>query len=287
MNCVDRVKQLCKERKVPISRLEKDLGFSNGYIGQLKKGTLPNDRLIKVADYFGVTADYLMTGNNLSKEICTCPDCGLSYTPTEIEDAKEHIRIHEAWKAAQNKFGVLYCNVVLNEEIKSKNRAICNNTKNSLEVRYNAALEVLRCLFSRSLSASGFDLSHPSFKEYVAMMMNNESYHKKLGNDLSQKLIDNFGTLPGIKNGESYYVLPKSATRSKVTTITSKDERDIKKDLDSLMEKLSTKEYGPAAYDGEELSEDSIALFKDEVEIALRRLKLINKEKYTPKKYKE
>nr|DAM38583.1 MAG TPA: RNA binding domain protein [Caudoviricetes sp.] len=29
MNCVERVKQICKERKVPISRLEKDLGFSN------------------------------------------------------------------------------------------------------------------------------------------------------------------------------------------------------------------------------------------------------------------
>ena len=29
MNSVERVKKTCKERKIPISRLEKDLGFSN------------------------------------------------------------------------------------------------------------------------------------------------------------------------------------------------------------------------------------------------------------------
>lgn len=41
MNSVDRVKNICKERKIPISRLERDLGFSNGYIGQLKKRNIP------------------------------------------------------------------------------------------------------------------------------------------------------------------------------------------------------------------------------------------------------
>ena len=51
MNCVERVKQICKERKIPISKLEKDLGFSNGYVGQLKKGSFPAERLSKIADY--------------------------------------------------------------------------------------------------------------------------------------------------------------------------------------------------------------------------------------------
>lgn len=35
MNAVERVKTICKERKIPISKLESDCGFSNGYIGQL------------------------------------------------------------------------------------------------------------------------------------------------------------------------------------------------------------------------------------------------------------
>lgn len=69
--------------------------------------------------------------------------------------------------------------------------------------------------------------------------------------------------------------------------LTSRDNRDIKKDLDSIMERLTNKEYGPAAYDGEELSPEAAELFKDELEIALKRLKLINKEKYNPNKNKE
>ena len=64
MNSVDRVKKICKERKIPISRLERDLGFSNGYIGQLRKGVFPSDRLTLIADYLNVSVDYLMTGTD-------------------------------------------------------------------------------------------------------------------------------------------------------------------------------------------------------------------------------
>ena len=59
---VERLKLLCKERKIPISRLEKDLGFGNGYISQLKKGTFPYDRAVKIAEYLGVTVEYLVDG---------------------------------------------------------------------------------------------------------------------------------------------------------------------------------------------------------------------------------
>lgn len=59
MNSVERVKKICKERKIPISRLEKDLNFANGYIGQLKKGVFPDDRLKAIADYLNVQSAYL------------------------------------------------------------------------------------------------------------------------------------------------------------------------------------------------------------------------------------
>lgn len=68
MNSVERVKSICKNRKIPISKLEKDLGFSNGYIGQLRKGVFPDDRLGKIADYLGVTVDYLMNGEKPSNK---------------------------------------------------------------------------------------------------------------------------------------------------------------------------------------------------------------------------
>lgn len=59
MNSVESVKTICKQRKIPISKLEKDLGFSNGYISQLRKGVFPYDRLKKIADYLDVSVGYL------------------------------------------------------------------------------------------------------------------------------------------------------------------------------------------------------------------------------------
>ena len=64
MNTVERVKAICKERKIPISKLEKECGFSNGYIGQLKKGTVPDDRLRKISEYLNLSMEYLMTGKD-------------------------------------------------------------------------------------------------------------------------------------------------------------------------------------------------------------------------------
>lgn len=69
--------------------------------------------------------------------------------------------------------------------------------------------------------------------------------------------------------------------------LTARDNRDIAKDLDSIMAKLSNKEDGPVSYNGENLSDESMDLFKEELEIALKRLKLINKEKYNPHKNKK
>lgn len=69
--------------------------------------------------------------------------------------------------------------------------------------------------------------------------------------------------------------------------LSEKDNKDIAKDLENIMAKLSAGEDGPASYDGEELDPEAAELFRDELEIALRRLKIINKEKYTPKKYKK
>ena len=55
MDSVELVKKICKERKIPISKLERDCDFSNGYIRKLKEGKFPSDRLQKIADYLDVS----------------------------------------------------------------------------------------------------------------------------------------------------------------------------------------------------------------------------------------
>lgn len=136
MNSVERVKKICKERKIPIYKLEKDLEFANGYIGQLKKGSFPDERLVKIADYLDVSTNYLMTGRE--------------------------------------------------------------------------------------------------------------------SNELN-----------------------------------SRDEKDIAKDLENIMNKIKSGEDGPLHYNGEEIDKESLSLLEDAINLGLRSLKTINKEKYNPNKNKK
>lgn len=68
MDIVEKVKSICKERKIPISRLEKDCGFSNGYIRSLKNGTFPADRLNTISKYLDVPMQTLMGENEVAAD---------------------------------------------------------------------------------------------------------------------------------------------------------------------------------------------------------------------------
>lgn len=62
MSTYEKVAKLCKDNRIAITALEKELGFGRGTIGKWKKGAEPNvASLQKVADYFKVSVDYLTT----------------------------------------------------------------------------------------------------------------------------------------------------------------------------------------------------------------------------------
>jgi transcriptional regulator with XRE-family HTH domain len=61
-NSVEFVRKLCKQRGIAISQLEKDCGFSNGYLNPKKMTKLPYDRAVCVAKYLHVTAQEVLTG---------------------------------------------------------------------------------------------------------------------------------------------------------------------------------------------------------------------------------
>lgn len=69
--------------------------------------------------------------------------------------------------------------------------------------------------------------------------------------------------------------------------LTDKDERDIAKDLESIMSKLNNQEYGPASFEGTDIPEADQELFAGQIELMLRRLKAINKDLYNPTKNKK
>lgn len=62
MDMKQRIKELCKEKKISVNKLEKDLGFGTGYVSKLDKSTPNTSKVKKISDYFNVSVDYLMTG---------------------------------------------------------------------------------------------------------------------------------------------------------------------------------------------------------------------------------
>lgn len=57
----ERIKKLCDDRGITITRLENECGFSNATIKKWKTVSTPGvDKVIAVARYFGVSTDFLL-----------------------------------------------------------------------------------------------------------------------------------------------------------------------------------------------------------------------------------
>lgn len=98
--------------------------------------------------------------------------------------------------------------------------------------------------------------------------------------DKLQKIADYFGvTIEYLMTGK------KEEVQSEVT-LTPKDERDITKDLDRIMNEIIKNEDGPLYYNGEPIPENKIFLLRNAIEVALEDAKIKNKETYRPYKYK-
>jgi len=52
---------LCKGKGISISKLEKETGLGNGTVGRWEKSSPSVENVKKVADYFQVSVDYLIS----------------------------------------------------------------------------------------------------------------------------------------------------------------------------------------------------------------------------------
>lgn len=65
MDCYDRIKDLCDRNGIAVTALEAQLGFGRGSIGKMRSAkSVSAERVRKIADYFGVSTEYLLTGEN-------------------------------------------------------------------------------------------------------------------------------------------------------------------------------------------------------------------------------
>lgn len=60
MTTVERVRAICKAKKIPIVRIEEDLHFGNGYLNPKKIQNVPSDRLQMISEYLDVPISELI-----------------------------------------------------------------------------------------------------------------------------------------------------------------------------------------------------------------------------------
>src|SRR5690606_39865867 len=77
---------------------------------------------------------------------------------------------------------------------------------------------------------------------------------------------------------------PTPQNKSALPPLTPKDERDIAKDLERIMQNLESNK--PMAFYGEPMDEQTKELLRISLENSMRLAKQIAKQKFTPKKYR-
>jgi len=73
---VEKIKALCEAHELTFAALERRLDFGNGTIRKWDNATPSGDKLVKVADFFNVSVDYLLgrDRNGQNQDLCEEPD---------------------------------------------------------------------------------------------------------------------------------------------------------------------------------------------------------------------
>lgn len=259
-----RIKELRENFGIQQKELALELGIPSNTLSQYENGRREPgvEMLKKIAQYFHVSTDYLAG----AVDSVYCPDCGLPYNPLDSIESEEHSQIHNRFLHLKESLGFLYS-------------ASNSNTK--------------RVVSEGFLRDGGLPDDGQAFHVETLLQADYSDYARNRKYDVDISYNDfcadalSKGRYLDLVSDNAKKILFKTYNVKQNPIFTKRDERDIKKDLDSLMEKLSNKEYGPAAFDGDDIPEDDQALFAGQLELMLRRLKSINKEKYNPHKNKK
>lgn len=90
MNIYERIKELCKKKGVTIKEMEIAVGIGEKNANKWKTRTPSAESLLKLSEYFGVSTDYILTGEE--------PDSGY-YADREANQIAEEILHHKELKA--------------------------------------------------------------------------------------------------------------------------------------------------------------------------------------------
>lgn len=95
---VERIKALCKQNKITIQKLEKELGFGNGTIRRWDETKPASEKVSAVASFFGVSVEYIQAGEQKQpSELEGLPDGVINWVKT-IQERDELIKLLAAYQ---------------------------------------------------------------------------------------------------------------------------------------------------------------------------------------------
>lgn len=188
----NRIEKLCKNEGYTITSMCKKAGASRASLSDLNNGrkkNLSTDTLKKIGDTLGVSVDFLL-GKNV------------------------------AWESAIEHFGFCW-DYVRRENEKAEARAIVNDENKTIDDRIHAQIIVFKALFSRSLMQNNFDLEHPDFGSYIAMILAQGKGKQSIPEELYDSLVSKYGIKDGIFTGTIYNKInpPASGSTSRGNSI--------------------------------------------------------------------
>ena len=156
-----------------------------------------------------------------------CKECGLYYASDIPSEVEFHSQKHIAWENAVKKYGFCWPYSV-REEIKAESNAILASDTSTPADKIDAAIDILKCYFSRSLESAQYNLKHVEFSEYVAMLLGQGHFKERFGEDVWESLSNLYGTKEGITNGTYYHIEGMSRLNNEMRTNINKNDISTK-----------------------------------------------------------
>lgn len=166
------------------------------------KNAIESDILVKLCEIYGIEPMSILS------DLYTCPVCGLLYDSSRKAEIAEHNYRHERFINALKYYGICYTQQEC-AKIKSEAYDVLHSSDDELQ-KYDAALNLIKVYFSRSISANNLSLDHPRFHEYAAMLLNQIRWSDIFGKSTYDKLVSEFGKKPGLSDGQTTCVAQTS-----------------------------------------------------------------------------
>lgn len=183
--------KLLNEKGVTAYKVGKATGIAGSTFTDWKNGrSVPKqEKLQKIADYFGVSLDYLRGNSNTIE----CPECGFKYDLLDSKSRKEHERIHELMEEAKTKYGFYYNEEYCNEMAFSNLDTVINYHGNiDINDKIYAYIEYLKCDFSDLLRANHFKCTYDSFDDFVRAKILDDIHEPFMSVDMSKILCERY-----------------------------------------------------------------------------------------------